>query len=174
MPLPAHLREIIVPALIQEDDHSVKGRVVCPCGEDEIELMYPGQTHEYNGSLIPCTAMIDDKFFFLLRADCPKCNSQHLLFDADFHGWDGFICHNKEQASLPRPPLFAWKCSSCGSTRHKVEMTVSGESIEEFEENAGEEFGIECWPESFGWVSVDVCCGNCQNVTTDLVSYETM
>lgn len=173
-PMPVHLREIVVPSLVQREENSVEGRVVCVCGDEEFSLMYPGQTHEYNGEIIPCTAEIGGNFFFVLRGDCLKCKIQHLLFDADFHGWNGFICHEEEQAALPRPDLIAWKCLNCGSEAHKLEITIVGEDVEEFEENAGEKFGPDSWPEAFGWFSLDVCCVGCEKITKDLVSYESM
>jgi hypothetical protein len=136
--------------------------------------MYPGQTHTYEGELIPCTAEVEGHYFFLLRADCPKCNALHLLFDSHFHGWDGFICHDKEKAALPRPELKAWRCLGCGGEEHKLVMKFTGESLEDFEENAGEEFGPESWPDAFGWITVDTTCVECGKRTEGLVSYETM
>ena len=111
-PLPKHLRGVVSPAEAQEEN-CVEGKVVCTCKRDEFSLMYPGQTHEYDGQVIPCTAEIGGNFFFILRADCLNCQNQHLLFDSHLHGWNGFICHEEEQAGLPRPALVAWKCLEC-------------------------------------------------------------
>lgn len=172
-PLPKHLRGVVSPAEEQEEN-CVEGKVVCTCKRDEFSLMYPGQTHEFDGQVIPCTAEISGNFFFILRADCLNCQNQHLLFDSHLHGWNGFICHEEEQARLPRPALVAWKCLECGGVGHKLDIRINGESQEEFEENAGEEYGLDAWPEAFGWISVSVSCTTCGKRTDDLVSYESM
>ena len=73
-----------------------------------------------------------------------------------------------------RPALVAWKCLECGGVGHKLDIRINGESQEEFEENAGEEYGLDAWPEAFGWISVSVSCTTCGKRTDDLVSYESM
>jgi hypothetical protein len=168
------LKDIVVVSSKPEEGSSVGGKIVCPCGGDAFALMFPGQTHEYNGEIIPCMAEIDGNFFFVLRADCLRCRAQHLLFDADFHGWNGFICHDEVQASLPRPNLVAWSCRDCGGEAHRLDLSISGESLDDFKENAGDDFPAESWPEAFGWLSVSVSCVSCGETTEELVSLETM
>ena len=172
-PLPRHLKGVVIPSG-QSEECTVEGKVACPCGSENFRLMYPGHTHTCRGELIPCTAEIEGHYYFVLRADCSNCDTVHLLFDSHFHGWDGFICHDIEMAALPRPELTAWTCLGCGGDEHKLVVKIAGESLEDFEENAGEDFGPESWPEAFGWITVDASCVKCGKRTEELVSYETM
>ena len=110
MPVPSHLQEIAVPRDSAIDEESLTADIRCPCGESKFELLYPGQAHEYGDGTIPCTAEIDGHFFFILKSRCARCKREHLLLDADFHGWNGFICHDPDQAAIARPPLITWRC----------------------------------------------------------------
>jgi len=83
MPLPTHLRDCVVPDSADIDESGLQGTVRCPCGSERVNLLYPGQTHEWNGTQIPCTAEINGKFFFLMKAQCVDCGAEHLLIDAD-------------------------------------------------------------------------------------------
>jgi hypothetical protein len=136
--------------------------------------MYPGQTHEAGGETIPCTAEIDGEFFFLVRADCAACERQHLLLDADFHGWNGFVCHDEAKASLPRPPLVAWRCLACGGVDHTASVQIQTEGKQDFVDQVGEDFDAERWPDGFGWFAMSIRCVSCPHETGEWVSYETM
>lgn len=174
MPVPSHLRGIVVPRDPAIDEQPLSADVRCPCGESVFELLYPGQTHEYGGETIPCTAEIDGRYFFVLRAVCTGCSADHLLLDADFHGWDGFVCHDPAQAAIPRPGLVPWKCIACTETKHRVVAHIQTEGREDFINESGGEFDRERWPDAFGWFSLDLTCLACGKASPELVSYETM
>ena len=127
MPAPTHLRRIAVPTSDVVDEEALQAAIRCTCGEDRFEVMFPGQTHDWNGEQVPCTAQIEDKFFFLVLARCSSCQQTHCIIDQDLHGWDGFICHDAEQAALPRPALESWPCKLCGSAIHHVSVEIQTE-----------------------------------------------
>ncbi len=174
MPVPSHLVDCVIPKDASIDENPLDADVRCPCGLTRFELLYPGQTHEYNGEIIPCTAEVEGKFFFVLKARCTGCQREHLLLDADFHGWNGFVCHDPEQAALPRPPLVAWKCLSCEGTEHQACVQIQTEGKEDFSEESDGEFDEDRWPDGFGWFSVAIKCTTCDKDTPEWVSYETM
>lgn len=68
MPVPTHLKGIVVPRDRIIDEQPLTADVRCTCGQMTFELLYPGQTHEYKGEIIPCTAEIRGRYFFVLRA----------------------------------------------------------------------------------------------------------
>jgi hypothetical protein len=173
VPVPTHLVAVIARSSASFVDGCLDAKVQCPCGSDTFELLYPGQTHEVDGQHIPCTAEMEGKFFFRLEARCTRCSGQHLLFDADFHGWDGFVCHDSAQASLPRPQLQPWACLSCRVTEHKARVRVYSDGEEDFVENTDGEFEASCWIDAFGWFSMDITCTKCGTETAEWVSYET-
>jgi hypothetical protein len=174
MPAPTHLKNIVAPYEVETDEEALVADIRCLCGGANFELLYPGQTHEYAGEVIPCTAEIDGNFFFVLKVRCVQCAKEHLLLDADFHGWNGFVCHDPEQAALPRPPLTVWKCLKCGGMTHSGVVHIQTEGKADFILEAGEEFDEDLWPDAFGWFSLDVTCNHCGKHTPELVSYETM
>lgn len=174
MPVPSHLRGLVEPLDSTIDEESLSARIRCPCGDDSLELLYPGQTHEYGGEIIPCTAEVDGRFFFVLKSRCTGCGREHLLLDADFHGWNGLVCHDADQAALARPPLVPWTCQSCGETRHRGLVHIQTQGKDDFVAEAGEEFDHSRWPDAFGWFSLDLTCCKCGKESSELVSYETM
>ena len=174
MPVPTHLRSIAVARNVTPNGEPLCADLRCPCGGSMFQLLYPGQTHEYAGELVPCTAEIDGCYFFILKALCVNCLAQHLLLDVDFHGWDGFVCHDPKQAALPRPEVTPWKCLTCAGLAHKMVVHITGEGQQHFTSEAGESFDKERWPDAFGWFSLDTTCVACGRVSTDLVAYETM
>jgi hypothetical protein len=174
MPVPTHLRECVVPKDSAVDESELDATVRCPCGSQEFSLLFPGHTHEYDGETIPCTAEIDGSFFFLIKAVCTSCSKEHLLIDQDFHGWNGFVCHEESQASKPRPPLTPWKCLGCGATPHSATIQIQTEGREDFVEEAGDEFDADRWHDGFGWFSMAIRCGECGKETPQWVSLETM
>jgi len=173
MPVPSHLRGLVEPLESAIDEGALSATVRCPCGETRFELLYPGQTHEHAGEKIPCTAEIDGNFFFVLKSRCPGCGREHLLFDADLHGWNGFICHDPAKAALARPQLVAWLCQ-CGEARHTGVVHVQTQGRDEFISEAGGRFDANRWPDAFGWFSLDLTCARCGRESRGLVSYETM
>jgi hypothetical protein len=173
MPVPAHLQGLVVPLDSVIDEEALSAAVRCPCGDPHFELLYPGQTHEHDGEVIPCTAEIDGNFFFILKSRCQSCRREHLLLDADFHGWNGFICHDAAQAALARPQLVAWQCF-CGETKHTGVVHIQTQGKADFISEAGEEFDENSWPDAFGWFSLDLTCCKCGKESRELVSYETM
>jgi len=174
MPVPTHLKECVVPGSSKIDETALKAKVQCPCGGKVFELLYPGQTHEYDGKTIPCVAEIKKKFFFLIKAKCAECGKEHLLLDKDFHGWNGFVCHDPKQAKLPRPPLVPWKCLECGDLKHKAAVVISTEGKEDFISETDGEIDEDRWPDGFGWFTMAIECTKCGSKSPEWVSYETM
>jgi hypothetical protein len=172
MPVPSHLRGLVLPKSPVVDEGPLDAFVSCSCGGRSFHLLFPRQTHLYNGEKIPCTAEIDGKFFFVLRAHCAACSREFLLFDADRHGWNGFVCHDAEQAALPRPPLEPWKCLACDHTEHEASIQIQTQGREDFVSEAGDDGDAERWPD--GWLSMSIHCTYCGKATPEWVSYETM
>jgi hypothetical protein len=137
-------------------------------------LLYPGATTAHNDSVIPVTLEKDGHFFFRIEATCTRCRARHLLFDAYFHGWDGYVCHDEAKASLLRPDLTPWTCLNCGATPHAARITIQTEGQADFVENTNGEFPADRWPDGFGWFSMSIACESCQLKTDTWVDYETM
>jgi hypothetical protein len=174
MPVPSHLVGCVVPKDASIDEKPLDADVRCPCGSDRFELLFPGQTHEYEGEPIPCTAKIDGHFYFRIIVRCTHCELGHLLLDTDFHGWNGFVCHDPEQAARPRPALIPWKCLKCGTTEHKASVHVQTEGKADFISESGGKFDEDRWPDGFGWFGVATVCTFCGKNTPEWVSCETM
>jgi hypothetical protein len=174
MPVPTHLAGLLVPKESAIDEGSLNATVVCKCGGNRFDLLYPGETQEYGGEMIPCTVEVNGHFFFVLKARCTSCSIEHLLFDKDFHGWNGFVCHDESQASLARPALARWRCLKCSKPEHEASVQIQTQGKQDFVEEGGGELGEERWPDGFGWFTMAITCTSCGKHTPEWVSYETM
>jgi hypothetical protein len=176
MPTPSHLRDCVKrpDVAVTEEEGRLIAPVVCPCGSAELELLYPGQTREVKGRPVIVVVQIDGNFYLRLEARCGNCGKNHLLLDKDFHGWNGYVCHDEKQAALPRSPLQVWHCPSCKNTRHQMEVTICTEGKTHFVEESEGEFQAESWPDGFGWFTLTTHCVNCGLDIDALVDYETM
>jgi hypothetical protein len=173
MPVPSHLKGLVVSKDPQFNEENLDAWIRCPCGGDRFVFLYPGTTHECRGHQIPCTAEIDGHWFFVLRVRCTTCAREHLLFDGDFHGWNGYVCHQPEYAARPRPPLVPWRCESCGCEEHRGTVQIATEGSQDFAECA-HGLPADSWPDAFGWFAVQIECCRCAFAPDVWVSYETM
>jgi hypothetical protein len=137
-------------------------------------LLFPGKTHIFQGKQTPVTTKIGDAYFFLVRAKCEKCELQHLVFDCDFHGWNGFVCHDKFQASLPRPPLFPWRCVRCKEEKHRAVVSVTSQGKADFVDEAGPAFKSSQWAEGFECLALHLVCRGCSLQTSPWIACEAM
>jgi hypothetical protein len=175
MPVPSHLVNSVAPKDTVIDEESLEAAVQCTCGSMRFVFLFPGQTQEYDGVTIPCTAEIDNFFFFfLVKARCTHCSKEHLLLDQDFHGWNGFVCHDKKQAALPRPPLVPWKCLSCGATEHEAEIMIQTEGKRDFISESAGAVDENQWPDGFGCFNMSIKCTECSKDTPQWICCETM
>jgi hypothetical protein len=179
--LPSHVKECVVIQNWKPEDEFqpegggyLKGLVHCSCGSEKFEFLFPGQTHICEGQEIPVTAEIKGEFFFVIKARCANCNKEHLIFDSHFHGWDGFVCHNPDKASLPRPQLTVWSCRKCGGSIHNATIGFGSEGKDDFIEATGGEIDEEKWMDGFGWLDIALTCCKCGSHIERWVSYEAM
>ncbi len=163
MPVPSHLFDSVSPKDSVIDESALDAEVICSCGSRQFELQYPGQTHEYRGEQTPCTALVGGQFFFVIKARCSACGHEHLLFDKDFHGWDGFVCHDETQASEPRPPLTPWHCVTCGKSQHEASVQIHAQGREDFVAETDGEIDEARWPDAFDCFGMSITCIGCGN-----------
>lgn len=172
LPIPNHLKNILVPKE-EIDEATLVGDLHCQCGSIEFQILYPDKTVKFQEKDLPCDIEIGGHWFFIIKAVCVKCMREYLLFDADFHGWDGVMCHDVKKANLPRPHLVTWKCLSCKNLKHKIEIKIDYETKENFIEQSRGEFGMDRWPDAFQWIYISIECVNCGFEINNWINYET-
>ena len=172
METPTHILGCARAARLEQEGRLLKCEIVCSCGGQIFKLLYPGQKKDIGDSEIPCTLQIEDKFFFLIKARCINCDTEYLLFDKDFHGWDGYLCHNERAALTPRPSLDSWKCQKCDSESHSIVVGFSYGDLDDIKEDIGGGQIDNYW-DVFEWISMDIQCDNCGHITNKWVDYET-
>jgi hypothetical protein len=183
IPAPTHLIDCTEPFTEKEElEYKVKERfsgewqeqytckVKCTCGSYDFSILFSDEVNEFG----PCVAEVDGEYFFIIKARCTSCGKEHLLFDDDFHGWNGWICHDESKASLPRPELVEWNCTTCSSKEHKINIIVNSQGKDDFIEEAGEDYDINRWQDAFDWISFDIKCQKCGKETRSFIEHETM
>lgn len=161
LPAPRHLIDCTQPLPERAGEYDYAGHVKCKCGCDTYDLYHMGATHEYQGETIPCTAEIDGQFYFRVVARCTACGMEHLLFDMNLHGWNGFVCREELALPGPRPARTSWPCRTCGGSAHQAEVVVHGEDLESAIENSDGILDESKWQEGFLWIVIDIHCTAC-------------
>lgn len=170
---PRHLRNNIINLYEDKKQCICSYRLKCSCGCEEFILSFPGEIKDIENISYPVAKLFDNKTFFIINAECKKCNKSFVVFDKDFHGWDGFICGEKSKQEIPRPSLVRWKCQSCGSLNHKVIVKLAYMSKDIFMQECEGDYNEEQWPDSFEWIWISIHCINCDLEIMDWVDYET-
>jgi hypothetical protein len=169
-PIPSHLLGWVVGTSYEDD--VVTATVRCPCGCKQLEFHYPGVTQLYQGRPHPCSAEIEGLYYFIIKAVCTACHREHLLFDGQIHGKADLIGAKMSEADLPK--LWPWRCLECGTAAHKAQVKIVSDYKDRyFEFGYAERFGVDRWPDAYGWFAMSIQCAGCGYNTPEWVSYET-
>ncbi len=171
-PVPWHLREWVAP--VSFEDEILKATVRCPCGSERVELHYLGTTSpsREDGTPLPRVVKIDEDYYLIIKAVCAACRAEQVLFDKNRHGFEGFSWPPREPTVPPRP-FVAWSCVSCSGLAHTAEVVIVSDYMYRYFENRYHlKYGVDRWPEMFGWIDVNIRCCGCDR-RTGWISYET-
>jgi len=173
-PTPKHLRDLLVLDSARSGAHELFGAIKCRCGSHTFQPLYVGSRNEENEEHFLQVVKVGENWYLRIGARCASCHREHLLFDNQFHGWNGYVCTDEQTRRLPRPPFEEWACQRCRSATHKISLSIQGEDME-FALGEGEDVLTETdWFEAFGWFTVDVTCASCGIGPIRIVDYETM
>lgn len=158
LPIPTHLKEILMP--INKDVLNVSGNLKCLCGCDCFKLKYTEKDRCY------------------IKCICDSCNNEYLIFDSHRHGWDGYVCKSFSQI-IERARLKDFHCEGCNSCIFNVNVTISSQGKADFcrelkNEIAKGLFSENEWVEAFDWITISLICAKCKKNFPNFVDYETM
>jgi len=174
LPTPKHLLACTEPRPDRAEEDQYASHLTCPCGSETFDFQHTGGTHEYDGQTIPCVTEIDGEFYLRVVAKCTDCESEHLLLDKDFHGWNGYVCREESKANRPRPPLTTWQCRSCDATGFTGNVLIYGEDLGTAISESSGALNESNWQNAFGWIGIDLHCIVCGDNHDSWISYETM
>lgn len=177
-PIPKHLRAILKPTEVDaavDNDTDLEGDLVCACGANEFILLHTGGFAGKGKLRGVGYGKSDGQDFLIIKAMCTSCDTEHLVFDDDHHGWNGYVCAADEGLrGRPRPPLVPWECSKCSCAAHNASVWIIGEGREHALENGEGILTDEDWFEAFGSLGMDIKCVTCEFKLGGWLSHETM
>ncbi len=109
----------------------------------------------------------------IIKAKCSQCSTTYLLFDNDYHGWNGHVCGGDNRHS-ERPQTKSWNCDACSNKQHKLVVEISSQGKEDFIQESEGDFPEEEWTEGFEWIVIKTECQKCKKKNPQWISYETM
>jgi hypothetical protein len=181
--LPSHVAGWAVVTHVAAHGAGLSASLRCPCGCSRLEFHFPGPTHTSgsSGSLITSTAKLpgedgETRYYFGIKAICPDCGGQRVVFDADLHGW--YLAtsgpeYAAQMSALPRPPLQPWRCVCCDGLAHEGSASFTFDSPLDFRDRVGGKIPGERRCEAFSWFAMDIRCCGCGLETDNWVDYET-
>jgi hypothetical protein len=147
--------------------------VQCACGNRKIRLLHTGATwHDASGNSFPKQAKVGDAYLLVVKAKCSKCQAEHLLFDDNRHGWNGFVVRQGDRVQ-PAFDMVPWVCK-CGNEVHTATITIVSEGRQDAIEESGEFLTESNWQEGFSAIHMATTCCQCGHKATNWLDYETM
>jgi len=173
LPIPKHLGNILRPMGDSNNEFEVTGRIICDCGSGSFMIKLVGNSSDYHKDNVIKVTEIDGNYFLIIKVKCNMCNKEYVIFDDDYHGWNGFVCGG-DSREFARPDAKDWKCNKCGKTDHSMIVKIHSQGQEDFIEEGGDEFDVKDWVEGFDWITIKVVCNSCGESNDEWISYETM
>jgi len=178
MPPPIHLADCVVPDDPWLDEEPFHGIVKCSCSGTRFNLLYVGQLRINGDRAVVTQVQNDGAWYYVIRASCPKCGKRHVLYDKDYHGWNGFVAYDVEQRRRPRPADAEFRCLKCNGDMHRIRLHILSEGRADFIDqsmgNENSQFEEGDWPNAFGSISFDIICVGCDLQTSDWAGDESM
>lgn len=172
-PIPRYLKDILKPTGNQNNEYELTGKIICACGSENFTIKLVGDTSFYESENVIKVVELEEHYFLIIKVKCNNCDKEHLIFDKDFHGWDGFVCGGNA-SNLPRPDAKIWYCNKCSNANHSMAVKIHSQGQDQFIEEAGEEFDKNDWTEAFDWITIKTECKSCNETNEEWISYETM
>lgn len=171
LPIPRHLRNILIVSEDDYDENNLQGKIQCTCGCRNIKLKIYAEEHsthisvdEYKGD-----------YGLRIAGLCPACNKEFDIFDMAKHGYDGFVCHDGK--SVEDIDLKNYYCSDCKNSTFEVEVGIELEDQDQFNEEVVNEepdkFKTEDYVDAFDWITISLKCSECSKIIRDWVNFET-
>lgn len=158
LPIPSHLKEILRLRGWRNNEHSVTGQLACQCGCKKF-LLYVNE----------------DKT--VINAKCLSCNKEYEVFNAQKHGWDGFVCNS---GPVSPSQVSSVSCAKCENNGFNLYITVLSQEKEDFIEESGlmdsrgNTLSKEDWVNAFEWLRIDLVCAECRQKNKGWLDIETM
>ena len=173
LPIPKHLIEILKPIGNKNTEFEVKGNIACDCSGESFTINLVGNGSNYKKKKVIEVLEIDGNYFLVVSAKCNSCGKEHLIFDMDKHGWDGFVCGGAFSNQLSKPKAQVWPCNKCEKSDHLITVTILSKGQADFIEE-GEGLDKNDWAEAFSWIIIKTVCNSCKESNNEWISYETM
>lgn len=158
LPIPSHLREILIPTGDKNTEYEVTGVIRCTWDHEIFHVEERSNRQ-------------------IINLRCAHCGKEHLLFHAGKHGWDGFVCGGDIVFLVETLPSRAVECEKCTSKHFRVQVWISSQGPQDFLEECvahDDSFTADDWVDGFEWITVDLTCASCGKVHRDWLDYETM
>ena len=173
LPIPKHLKSILIPTGTANNEFEVTGHIVCDFGNDHVSVHLLGNTAIYGEDKVVKVIEINGNYFLIIKINCNKCLKEHLVFDNDYHGWNGFVCGG-DSRNIPKPPTIEFRCFNCSSSDHQMTVRINSQGQEDFIEEGEGEYDQNDWVEAFSWITIRLKCNMCSEKNEEWISYETM
>ena len=151
---PRHLKSFLTDVIFDRDQ--VRGKVKCSCGNQSLHLLYAGERNTDSDKQFLQSKEVGGHWHYRLGFRCGRCWKEELIFDQDFHGYNGFYAGSDKDRQVPRLGYLIWACHACGCDSHKMDVGVA------LDETALDEgVSSEDWCDAYGWFTLETTCDRC-------------
>lgn len=137
-------------------------------------LLPEGECNENEINCHPTCVRCNDNTFYIdtnesgsfVKLECidKDCDTDFVLFDANKHGWNGYVCNEK----YPNEPVHRMCCPECQNDHFALHMRINSKGKDNFTINAlhkdSNSILLESdWVNAFSWIGIFAVCDNCNN-----------
>ena len=156
LPIPSHLRAVLVPVGENNSTFEVTGDIRCTCGCSTFRVNTRSSRQ-------------------IVTLFCTECGREHLLFHAGRHGWDGFV--DGMDLVDRDEPFQPYLCPTCGKPHFHLTVGIESLGKEYFWAQAVsqyEKMALEDWVDAFETICVSTTCADCNSKSELWVDWEAM
>lgn len=169
-PPPSHLKSQIRIDTDASTNDVCRGRVVCECENDEMEVYYFGKIFK-RFFKTPVIKPLRDEFDnsnligFLLK--CKKCGREILAYDSNVHSYS----KNKDKRKIKTELYKPFRCDKCDNKYFLVDIELQHLSISFEDLN---DSGVNGKNDNFDWIIIDLKCQSCLKEFMSFINHETI
>jgi hypothetical protein len=170
--LPEHLMNLQGSLALSPSGDEVYCSLKCHCGSEKFHVLYAGTVSENSEEPGIDQVEINGAYFLIIKVRCTLCESLHMVFDKDLHGWEGTVGRDEEQAALPRPPVEEWLCSVCQEATFVTAVKINYMDPQQFMEESFGDYDMSVWADAYSYIEFHCTCVECGTAYSPLTSYE--
>ncbi len=108
----------------------------------------------------------------ICSAKCTHCEKEILIFDISKHGYNALTTNTKYLNNYKMQKKSS--CRKCKNDIYKVHVKIDHMGKDDVLQEGSNVISEENWVDAFDWITIDIECSKCGNISKSWVNLEVM